>query len=166
MAIIGNLYKVEKLLKSQKLAEVFNYFKQAIDQHSEIHKRVFNLPVGAFKKESITNDIFALEQVFHTKNREECFIESHKNYIDFQLILSGNEQMEYVDIDKLEVDKKYDKSKDLITYKLINNTSKFLLQDNDLAIFFPDDGHIGLPKYQAPELVYKTVVKLPVHLWE
>ena len=49
----------------------------------------------------ITDNIFALEQVFYTKDRKECFIESHKKYIDFQLILSGNEQMEYIDIDKL-----------------------------------------------------------------
>ena len=47
--------------------------------------------------------------------------------------------------------------KDLITYKLVDNTSKFLLQENDLAIFFPDDAHIGLPQFKTSELVHKTV---------
>ena len=73
--------------------------------------------------------------------------------------------MEYIDIDKLEIEENYDDKKDLITYKLVDNTSKFLLQDNDLAIFFSNDGHIGLPKYQESEIVYKTVIKLPVSLW-
>lgn len=165
MAIIGNISKIETFLKDKNLEIVFDYFKQAIDKNNEIHKRIFNLPVGSFEKMMIDDDIFALEQVFYTKDREECFIEAHKKYIDFQLILSGNEQMEYIDIDKLEIDKSYDESKDLITYKLVDNTSKFLLQDNDIAIFFPDDAHIGLPNYKEPELCFKTVIKFPIKNW-
>lgn len=165
MAIIGNLYKLEHFLDRNYLNLVFNYFKEAINKDNDIHKRIFNLPVGSFEKVYITEDIFALEQVFYTKDRENCFIESHKKYIDFQLILSGNEQMEYIDIDKLEIENSYDEKKDLITYKLVDNTSKILLQENDLAIFFPDDAHIGLPKFKTSELVYKTVIKLPISKW-
>jgi YhcH/YjgK/YiaL family protein len=113
----------------------------------------------------ITDNIFALEQVFYTKDRESCFIESHRNYIDFQLVLSGAEQMEYVDIDKLTVSNPYDVSKDLIKYEMTDHTSKFLLESGDLAIFLLDDAHIGLPKFKEPELVYKTVIKLPVELF-
>lgn len=166
MAIIGNLYKLENFLKERKLDTVFEYFKAALNSSSAIHKRIFDLPAGAFEKMMITEDIFALEQVFYTKDRDECFIESHRKYIDFQLVLSGTEQMEYVDINKLEVNMDYNAEKDLMTYKLVNNTSKFLLQSEDLAIFFPDDAHIGLPKFEASERVYKTVIKLPIELWK
>ncbi len=165
MAIIGNIKKIEKLFADKNLSVVFKYFNEALDVNSKIHQRIFNLPVGAFEKIDITNNIFALEQVFYTKNREDCFIESHKRYIDFQLVLSGNEQMEYIDIDKLEIKTAYNEEKDLITYKQANNTSKFLLQPGDLAIFFPDDAHMGLPKFEKPELVYKTVIKLPICKW-
>lgn len=166
MAIIGNLHKIEKLLDDKELDLVFKYFKQAIQKGSEVHSRILNRPVGAFEKIKITDDIFALEQVFYTKDREKCFIESHRKYIDFQLIISGSEQMEYIDVDKLEIDSSYSEAKDLVTYKMVNNTSKFLLQDNDLAIFFPDDAHIGLPKAKQVELVYKTVIKLPTGLYK
>lgn len=166
MAIIGNIYKIENFLQEKDLSPVFDYFKQALHSKSEIHKRIFSLPAGSFKKINITEDIFALEQVFYTKKREDCFIESHKKYIDFQLILDANEQMEYIDIDKLEVDEPYDESKDLITYKLVENTSKFLLQKEDLAIFFPDDAHIGLPMFKESQLVYKTVIKFPLKMWK
>lgn len=165
MAIIGNIKKIEEFLSDKDLKIVFDYFEQAIHRDSEVYKRVFNLPVGSFKKVNLTDDIFALEQVFYTKDREDCFIESHKKYIDFQLILKGNEQMEYIDVDKLEVEKPYDETKDLITYKLLDSTSRFLLQENDIAIFFPDDAHMGLPKYRESELVYKTVIKFPVELY-
>ncbi|MGB7401714.1 MAG: YhcH/YjgK/YiaL family protein [Arcobacter sp.] len=165
MAIIGNIYKLESFFNNKNLKVVFDYFKEALTSGTEVNERIFNLKAGAFEKVTITTDIFALEQVFHTKKREECFIESHKKYIDFQLIISGNEQMEYIDIDKLIIDKSYDKKKDLITYNLVDNTSKFLLQKNDLAIFFPDDAHIGLPLYKNSELVYKTVIKLPIEMF-
>ena len=165
MAIIGNIYKLEIFLNNRELDVIFNYFKKAINKNSEIHKRILNLPIGSFEKVNITEDIFALEQVFYTKDRKECLIESHRKYIDFQLILSGNEQMEYIDIDKLEIENSYDEKKDLITYKLVDNTSKFLLQKNDLAIFFPDDAHIGLPQFKTSELVHKTVIKLPISNW-
>lgn len=171
MAIIGNVYKLEDFLEEKdtclqaNLHVIFDYFKQALNKNSNTHKRIFSLPAGSFEKVNLSKEVFALEQVFYTKDREDCFIESHKKYIDFQLILIGNEQMEYIDIDKLEVDKFYDKKKDLITYKLVSNTSKFLLQKEDLAVFFPNDAHMGLPKYRNSELVYKTVIKFPVDLW-
>lgn len=166
MALIGNVFKLEKFLKDKELNLVFNYFKQVVDKDSEINKRIYSLSVGSCEKINITDDIFAIEQVFYTKNRQDCFIESHKKYIDFQLIISGNEQMEYVDIDKLTIDNHYNSKKDLVTYKLVDNTSKFLLQDNDLAIFFPDDAHIGLSMFKVSELVYKTVIKLPVEFYK
>jgi len=165
VACIGNIYKLEKFLDNKKLAVVFEYFKEAINPNSNTHKRIFSLPIGAFEKYYITDDIFAIEQVFYTKEREECFIESHKNYIDFQLILSGKEQMEYIDIDKLEIEEEYDEEKDLIIYKFVDHTSKFLLEADDLAIFYPDDAHIGLPQYKTSELVYKTVIKFPVKMY-
>ena len=123
MAIIGNLYKLEEFLNKKNLDIVFNYFKEAVDKNSDIHKRIFNLHVGSFEKVNITEDIFALEQVFYTKDRENCFIESHKKYIDFQLILRGNEQMEYIDIDKLKIENSYNEKKDLIK-KLISKFAK------------------------------------------
>ena len=165
MAIIGNLHKIKHFLNKKDLDIVFDYFIEATSKNSDIYKRIFNSPVGTFEKIAISENIFTLEQVFYTKDRENCFIESHKNYIDFQLIIQGNEQMEYIDIDKIEVQNEYDEKKDLITYKLVDNTSKILLQDNDLAIFFPDDAHIGLPKFKTSELVYKTVIKLPISEW-
>ncbi len=166
MAILGKLYKLERFLGNRKeLGPVFDYFKQALDPNSSVHRRIFSLPVGSFEKVPLTGDIFALEQVFLTKRREECFIESHRNFIDFQLILKGCEQMEYADIDRLTIDRPYDEQKDLITYRMEELMSKFLLQEEDLAIFFPDDAHIGMPMCRSEEKVYKTVIKFPTHIW-
>ena len=165
MAIIGNLHKLAQQYSDPIKVYVFNYLKTALDESSNIHQRIFSFSPGAFEKVFLDYECFALEQVFYTKERSKCFIESHRKYIDFQLILNGTEQMEYIDISKLQTDTSYDNSKDLITYKMVDNTSKFVLQKGDLAIFFPDDGHVGLPMFEQKMLVYKTVIKLPVEYW-
>lgn len=165
MAIIGNIYKLEKFLNKKELNIVFDYFKKATNPNSDISKRILSKTSDSCEKIMLTDEIFVLEQVFYTKNREESIIESHRKYIDFQLVISGNEQMEYIDIDKLTIENEYDEYKDLILYKLVDNTSKFVLQNNDLAIFFPDDAHLGLGIYEKSELVHKAVIKFPKHLY-
>lgn len=165
MAIIGNIYKLEKLLQDKNLGFVFDYFRNALNINSTVHKRIMNLPLGAFERVDLENGSFALEQAYYTKKREDCFVESHRKFIDFQLILSGTEQMEYIDVDKLSVKEEYDDKKDLIIYNTPLNTSKFVLQKQDLAIFFPEDAHIGPPMFNKPELVYKTVIKYPIEAY-
>ena len=164
MAIIGNLYKVRKQLTDTNLNVVFDYFKQALDTNSGVHKRIFELPTGSFEKVTLENGIFAYEQVAMTQEIDKCFIESHRNYVDFQLLLDGVEEMGYVDIDKLKVDSPYSEEKDLITYAMRSKVSKFVLEKADLAVFFPEDGHIGLTMHEEKSLIRKAVVKVPVKL--
>lgn len=166
MAITGNLYKIETLLSKRNLDIVFEYLKSAANPESEVHKRIFSRPIGAFEKVPISDSIFALEQVFMTKDKASCFYESHQKYIDFQLNLAGIEQMEYIDIDKMIIKAPYDSKKDLITYEFNANTSKFVMEKNDISIYFPNDVHMGISMFNNhPELVYKTVVKFPLELY-
>ncbi|MGL1887870.1 MAG: YhcH/YjgK/YiaL family protein [Reichenbachiella sp.] len=163
MAIIGDLYKIDHLLIDKKLNVVFDYLKDAAKKGSIVNKRIFSLPVGSFEKVFLSEDIFALEQVYYTKERNDCFVESHLKHIDFQLHLEGIEQMETIDVDKLVVKSAYDEQNDLITYETVDEMSKIIMGQNSLVIYFPEDAHMGLPQYSnTKSLVYKTVVKLPV----
>ena len=164
MAIVGNLYKLEKHFNAKKLNLVFSYLKKALDESSDVSKHLHALPLGTFEKHTLEDGVFAFLQVAHTKSLETCFIESHKKYVDFQLLVAGSEEMGYIDIDKLQIDTPYNKSTDLITYKMQKNFSKFVLEPQDLAVFFPEDGHIGLAKYKTESLIRKVVVKVPVEL--
>ena len=157
---------MERELTTSGLQPAFEYLKSALDPSTEVHQRILDYPTGAFEKVAVSEDMFALEQVFVSKDREDCFIEAHKNYVDLQLIISGIEQMEHIDVDKLEVETAYDADKDLIIFKSYDKASKIVLQAGDLAIFFPDDAHIGMPKFETPSLVHKTVVKVPIKYFE
>lgn len=161
MAIWGKFQRLEMFLANSGLQCACDYFTQALDDHSAVASRIFNRPVGAFERVDLEGGIFALEQVFHTKVRTECFFESHRNYVDFQLVLWGAEQMEVVDIEKLDIDVDYRTEKDLVLYHDTERASKIVLERGDLGIFFATDAHMGMPLFQKSDLVYKTVLKVP-----
>jgi len=166
MAIIGNIHHIQKRLSKQNLNIIFDYLTQAVDTNSHVSQQLFSLPLNSFEKVALEDGIFAFLQVATTKPIDECFIESHKKYVDFQLLISGDEEMGYIDIEKLHVDVPYSEEKDLITYHMQDDFSKFLLKAQDLAIFFPEDGHIGLKMYKEKSLIRKIVIKVPLSLFE
>lgn len=169
MAIIGKISSIQSQIKVNKthLDIISVYIADILSNISIINKRIRNLPIGSFNKVDLSEEIFALEQVFLTKDREDCFFESHKKYIDLQLLIEGEELMEYSDIEKLIVKVKYNDETDFIIYDTPekNTTSKILLVSNDMAIYFPNDGHMGLSKSTNVSIVYKTVIKVPCELW-
>lgn len=166
MAIVGVFSKIKaQLKKKSQLIHVFDYLDSALDESNEVHKRILSNSEPSFLLVDLDDGCVALEQVFYTKSRADCFFESHKKYIDFQLLLSGQEQMELIDKDKLEFEK-YDEYKDFIFYGNTDEATKLVMNKEDLAIFFPDDAHMGLPLFKEKQLVYKTVVKVPVELFD
>lgn len=163
MAIIGRLPDINKHFKGNKHFQIaFEYFQQALNKESDVHNRIQNLPLGAFEKVELSDGIFAIEQKFNSKDRSECFLESHIKYIDIQLIVTGEELMECCDINKCTVKDKYDGEKDLITYKDFNKMNKILLQSGDFAIYYPQDIHLGCQMVKTPTLCTKTVIKMPI----
>lgn len=167
MAITGNLSTVKSKFFKDQLNVVFEYLTEAEMDGSAIRERIFSRDVGAFEKIDLGDGIFALEQVFLTKSNTECFYESHVRYIDFQLNLFGVEQMEWIDKGKMKRQKSFDQQRDLIIYEEADNTSKLVMLRGDLAIYFPEDVHMGLGWYNNEiSKVYKTVVKVPVEYYE
>ena len=165
MAIIGNINQIQKRLFKTELLPVFSYLISSLKSSSMIAKRIKEYKVGAFERVELESGIFALEQVFMTKSRESCFFESHLKYIDFQLLLEGEEQMEVLHQNNATISSPYQTSKDLILYEHSNESSKILMKPGDLAIYFPEDIHMGLGWKKEANLVRKTVIKLPIEKW-
>ena len=165
MAIIGNIAEIRARFFQNKLCVVFDYLENALDVKTDTGERLRNLQSGAFNKVEIGSNIFALEQAFYTKERNDCFFESHRKYIDFQLLIEGEEQMELSHRSRLKEEKPYDEKSDLITYEFANQASKIIMKQGDLAIYFPEDIHMGLGKVSDASFVRKTVIKYPIDLW-
>ena len=148
----------------EKIINVLDYLKDCMNPSSIPHKRIMSNQSPFFNKHELQNNCFALEQVFNTVERNACVFESHKNFIDFQFMISGKEQMEFILKSKV-VEEKYDRKKDFIYYKNTNLASKLVLSDGDLVIFEPNDVHMGMPLFEKTMLCYKTVVKVPVDVY-
>ena len=96
------------------------------------------------------------------RSRPDGFFESHRKYIDVQVIVAGEELMEVKDISQLAVSDPYAPERDLIKYGDAADTSVLKLRAGDVAVFFPEDGHLPSLRWRNADLVRKTVVKVPV----
>ena len=156
MAIFGKLEDIKNQIEDGYFQLAFNYLESIRDDFLKIKD-------GEVIKEMLTDDIFVLKQAYKTKNREDCFFESHKKYIDIQYIVKGSEIMDISNIDDLEILENYDESRDFIKYKSKKSFSSLLIKENELAIFYPSDAHQPCVKNKNKELVYKAVIKLPIN---
>ena len=102
MALIGDLESIlERHLKFILSNEELRYIDNILNKSSSISKRIFNLPLPSFDRKEISNTSFVLEQVYRTKDISLCFFESHKAYIDVQILLKGKESIGYGSITNL-----------------------------------------------------------------
>ena len=126
------------------------------------YQRLFKWPDGASEKLDL-GGAFAVEQVYLTRTRPEGFFESHRRYIDVQVMVGGAEVMEVADISRLTVTQDYDPERDYMKYADPGDASALRLQPGDVAVFFPSDGHMTcLQVAGRASRVHKTVVKVPV----
>lgn len=162
MAIFGTLAVVKEQVDSVKFQKAFEYLEQVLKEETVENRRLLSLPINVFKKVNLDENNFALEQVYNSKNREDCFFESHRQYIDVQFILEGEEIIEVTNINNLEVDFEYNNEMDLLKYKSTSNSSIIKLKKGDIAIFYPEDAHMPCVKLDKSIKVVKTVVKVAV----
>ena len=162
MAVFGNIEVIKEQIDFGKFKNAFDYLDKVLQIGSSDYERLVSLSIGAFEKVELDSDNFGLEQVYISKNREECFFESHKKYIDVQFILEGEEIIEVADKDNLNVNMSYSEEMDLIKYEMTDNSSVLRLKKGDVAIFYPKDAHMPCVKINSPVKVVKTVVKVAV----
>ena len=162
MAVFGSLSTVRaQLAHDLRFKAAFDYVAAALTAGSVVHRRIGAVAVGATDRQELAGGAFALEQAYLAKPRAEAFLESHRKYIDVQVVVAGEEIQEVVDIAKLTVDVPYNPERDLIKYLDYRDTSLLSARDGLVGIYFPVDGHISRAIGPAV-LVRKTVVKVPV----
>jgi biofilm protein TabA len=163
MALVGFLATVRaQTARRDIFAATFDYLDEVFRDGSPAATRLLCAAVGTTKRIDLAGGAFALEQVYLAKNRADGFFESHRKYIDVQVVVEGVELMELADISRLTVSKPYDAEKDYLAYADYADASVLRLWEGDAAVFFPADGHMpGLRPGAAANLVRKTVVKVP-----
>ena len=163
MALLGKLDVIKKHLDEQMFEIAFEYLKKVIDPKSQEHQRLLKYTnTMCCEKITLDNRNFALEQSYCSKESSACFFESHKNYIDVQFIIEGEEIVEIIDKQRLHVKLSYNEENDVTIYEDTALASSLVLQKGDIAIFFPDDAHMPCIQNNHISHVIKTVIKVKV----
>jgi len=164
MALFGQIPLIKKQITlSAGFVTAFEYVAEILTPGSPARLRINAMQAGDSDKILLTGGAFAMEQVYYTKPRHKGFFESHKKYIDVQVMVEGIEGMEVSDVSHLTVSEPYLEEKDLIKYADTNMASILRLGHGAAAVFYPTDGHMPtLQLEDGPKLVRKTVVKVPV----
>ena len=165
MAFTGSFQEVQKDAEGDpRFAAAFAYVSDLLEAGSAAWARLSRIAVGVTERIELTGGAFALEQVYQPKPRPEGFFESHRKYIDVQVVVSGAELMELADISRLVVSEAYNPERDFIKYADITGAAVLRMGPGDAAIFFPNDGHMPSLHWRGTGLVRKTVGKVPVNL--
>ena len=108
----------------------------------------------------LSKDIIVNRQQYYGKT--DTFAESHKDYIDLQIVLKGKEKMGYADISNttLTVMEDYNQEIDLAKY-YVNDECFYEMSAESFALIFPEDIHRPGMKIDD-ELIEKVVVKIKV----
>ena len=76
---------------------------------------------------------------YFTKNENEKFWESHKKYLDVQIMIDGSERVAINDIRNMR-EKSFDSERDLV---ILDGDKMFdvIIENGDVLVFFPNDVH-------------------------
>lgn len=144
------------------MAAAFDLAAETLRPGSAPRLRLEAVATGQAHRTELADGAFAMEQAYVTKLRSESFFESHRTYIDLQLMVTGEELMEVEDISRLTVAEAYVPERDVVKYADVATASQVRLRPGDVALYFPSDGHMGSLRSGGQVLVRKVVVKIPV----
>ena len=106
--------------------------------------------------------LYASVSTYDTGPREERRFESHKKYIDVQVLLEGEEAID-VSLEKdhpiLEA---YDEKKEVVFLKPPKEFASLVMKPGRFAVFYPQDVHRPGCSLQDKRRVRKIVVKVQI----
>lgn len=97
----------------------------------------------AGKKVIVDDKFFYTVQSYETKPEDECKLESHRKYIDIQIMVSGKEFMDIVDISRLMLKETYNHEKDVMYWSIPNVMARTSLIAGDCIVLYPENAHRG-----------------------
>jgi biofilm protein TabA len=163
MAIFGTIETVKEQINDSKFDKAFLYIQKLQDKNSAEYKSLSNIKLNECNKIELNENCFVLEQSYISKNKEDCFFESHKKYIDIQYVFEGEEIMEVEKLSNLQVTTAYKEDLDYAKYSQSKDSSVLKIRENELAIFYPNDAHMPCIKIDENKKVIKAVFKISVN---
>ena len=145
---------IDKFNRIRQYAHLLNNLDQAFEA---IQPQIINPEAGRYE---FAGGFFMVQQG-ETKPLDEGLFEAHQKYIDVQILLKGQEEMAWAEIDDLTASVPYNTEKDAAYYT--GSTKNHMLIDEGMFfVAFPHDGHKAVRHTDEPHSFTKIVLKLPV----
>ena len=149
--IVTNLNSSELCLYSK----LNKYFDAAI----EAAKKAMNEPIFAGRYDIDGDECYYMIQLYDAKLPEEAKFESHREYIDIQVILKGEEIIRMESLDKLT--RATDYTPDFELFEMNAEYDSIRLCQGDLVIIYPNEAHAPCIRAEGSDgKVCKMVVKI------
>lgn len=118
-----------------------------------------SLPAGKYP---IQDDaVFALVQEYTTKGHAACRFETHRKYIDIQMMIAGEEIIESTPSQDLKTAEPYVPDIEFYSTPADQRANTLAMIPECFAIFFPEDAHRpGMRIGDEPRNVRKLVIKV------
>lgn len=119
-----------------------------------------NLDELKLGKNVINDWLYINVQEYMTKSISECRFESHKKYVDIQMMIHGKEAIETCDVDKLELETEYSEENDVMFWRQKPNQMRSVIVDGGYVILYPQNAHMPCIAVDEPVKVKKLVAKV------
>lgn len=112
------------------------------------------------------DEIYAMISSYETRTPETAKLETHRKYVDIQVVLSGSERLEWFPRAGLTIDTPYDPAKEAEFYRRsFPGPVQVDLTPGIFVMLYPQDAHMpSLSIGHKPERIKKVVVKLALNL--
>ena len=145
----------DNIAKCATYYPIHPYFPQAFEYIRSISQANFSVQ----RTELPGAELYAMQQQYLTKPRQQGVWEAHRKYIDIQYILEGEELINFAWLNDLKLGEYLEHSDH---QKADGEGSPLFLKAGEFAVFFPQDVHMpGLAVNKSVE-VKKIVCKLAV----
>ena len=104
------------------------------------------------------DNLFALISSYDTKPEAGARAESHRKYIDIQVLLSGSEKIGHTPLNGQSPVVEYDEAKEIMFYD--TPCSFFTMKPGMFVVFFPEDVHLPGIEANGTGKVRKVVMKV------
>ena len=119
-----------------------------------------DIAVGTYQ---VSPRVKAIVTEYETKILNEFGYEAHRDYIDIQYLIRGEEVINSLPLEYLKEIKQYNKEIDAAFYEEVEvKPQELLLGNGYFAILFPQDGHMPQLCVNNPEKVKKVVMKIQI----
>lgn len=126
-------------------------------------KSIVVTEADAGKKCTVNENFYYCVQSYMTKIENECRLESHRKYVDIQVMVNGEEVIDFADISRLQMKEEYNPENDVMYWEMPRRIAQTTLKAGDCIILYPENAHRGATAVDNKEqYILKIVGKVNI----